>query len=177
MFLKRGIIRFFKIVNCSSFTSEYLSYYHKLKFSMTSDPIVVETVVNAPASIVWQALTNKAKMKEWYFDLEAFKPEEGFTFQFYGGTEERQYLHLCKVVEAIPEKKISHTWMYENVPTQTKVTWELTGEDNSTSIRLIHEGVEGFPADNRDFAKENFVAGWTHIVKTALKDYVEKSLS
>jgi uncharacterized protein YndB with AHSA1/START domain len=142
---------------------------------MNSDPIVVETVVNAPASVVWQALTNKDKMKNWYFDLKEFRPEIGFVFQFYGGVEERQYLHLCKVIEAIPAKKLSHTWMYENVPTETIVTWELTSDNNETTVKVTQVGVDNFPTDNKDFARENFVAGWTHIVKTALKDYVEKS--
>jgi uncharacterized protein YndB with AHSA1/START domain len=143
---------------------------------MDSKAIIVETTVNAPVSVVWQALTDKAKMKEWYFELEEFKPEEDFKFQFYGGTDERQYLHLCKIIEVNPEKKLSHTWMYENVATETTVTWELDADRDNTRIRLTHEGVDNFPADNKDFAKENFVQGWTHIVKTALKDYVEKSL-
>lgn len=39
-------------------------------------------------------------MKQWYFDIKEFKPEVGFEFQFYGGTEEKRYLHLCKNLEA-----------------------------------------------------------------------------
>jgi hypothetical protein len=43
-------------------------------------------------------------------------------------------------------------------------------------LKLTHEGLETFPASNTDFAKENFVAGWTHIVGTSLKEFVEKAL-
>ncbi len=95
-----------------------------------NEPIVVEANINAPASLVWQALTDKAGMKEWYFNLEEFKAEVGFKFQFYGGTEDKQYLHLCTIIEVIPEKKLSHTWMYENVTTETIVTWKLAGDEN-----------------------------------------------
>lgn len=143
---------------------------------MTPGSIVVETEVNATATTVWQALTDKTKMKQWYFDLAEFRADEGFTFQFYGGTDEKQYLHLCKIIEVIAGKKLSHTWVYENVPIETIVTWELTETgQNTTKVKLTHQGVENFPADNKDFARENFVQGWTHIVTTALKDYVESA--
>ena len=141
---------------------------------MNAEPIIVETEVNAPADYVWQAITDSSKMRDWYFDLTDFQAKEGFTFQFYGGTEEKQYLHYCKVMEVMPGKKLSHSWMYENVPVETIVTWELFGTGNTTLVRLTHFGVENLPADNKDFASENFVAGWTHLVKTALKDYIEK---
>lgn len=143
---------------------------------MDTSPIVVETILNAPASRIWESISNKEVMKQWYFDIENFKPEVGAEFQFYGGDKETQYLHLCKIKEVIPGKKLSHTWAYENVPVETLVTFELTAEgNNQTKIKLTHEGLEKFPADNKAFAKENFVAGWNHIIKTSLKAFAEKN--
>lgn len=142
---------------------------------MNNEPIVVGTVLHAPVWKVWEALTDNNKMKQWYFDLPAFKPEVGFQFQFTGGTEEHQYLHLCKITEAIPEKKLAYTWMYENVPVETVVSFELFEEaGNKTRIRLTHDGVENFPKNNPDFAKQNFIQGWTEIVNNSLKEFVEK---
>jgi uncharacterized protein YndB with AHSA1/START domain len=141
---------------------------------MNSEPIIVETIVNAQATVIWNALTDKEQMKKWYFDLEEFEATKGFKFQFYGGTEDRQYLHLCEVVEVVTGNKLSHTWMYESVPIETTVTWELFAkDDDQTTVRLTHHGVEKFPADNKDFARENFVQGWTQIVKLSLKNFVE----
>jgi len=54
---------------------------------MNNKPFVIERIYNAPIARVWKAITNKADMKKWYFDLAEFKPEVGFEFQFLGGAE------------------------------------------------------------------------------------------
>ena len=51
---------------------------------MSNEPFVIERTFNAPSSKVWQAITDKEQMKEWYFDLADFKAEPGFQFQFEG---------------------------------------------------------------------------------------------
>src|SRR5437016_3007348 len=93
--------------------------------TISSSPIIVEETYNTPAEKVWTAITDKNEMKQWYFPLAAFKPEVGFSFQFYGGTEDKQYLHLCKVTEVIPNKKISYTWKYDGYAGSSLVTFEL----------------------------------------------------
>ena len=62
---------------------------------VTPEPVIKEVTIDAPVDRVWKAITDKEDMKQWYFDLENFEPKPGFKFQFYGGTEEHQYLHLC----------------------------------------------------------------------------------
>ncbi len=42
---------------------------------MNQEPIVLERSFHAPADKVWQALTIKNKMKEWYFDIDNFKSD------------------------------------------------------------------------------------------------------
>jgi len=76
---------------------------------MKNEPFVIERTYNATAEKVWQAITDKNQMKQWYFDLKEFKPEVCFEFQFYGGTPEKQWLHLCKVTEVIPMKKLAYS--------------------------------------------------------------------
>ena len=123
---------------------------------------------------VWNAITDKQEMKEWYFDLAEFKAEPGFEFNFVGGTEEHQYLHLCEVKEVIRERKISYTWRYENDPGESLVTWELSPDGDKTRLVLKHEGVETFASDNPDFDRKNFVQGWNDIVLNSLKNYLAK---
>ena len=137
--------------------------------------IVIERTFQAPASAVWQAITNKDQMKKWYFDLPDFNPEVGKTFQFYGGDANKQYLHLCEVTQVIVEKKIQYSWRYDGYPGNSWVTFELFGEGNRTRVRLTHEGLETFPKANPDLAKERFEEGWTYIMHTSLKGYLEKS--
>ena len=141
---------------------------------MKQEPIRIERTFHAPVSKVWQALTNPLEMKKWYFDLPDFKAEKGAKFQFYGGpSPEKQYLHLCVVTEVEYEKKITYSWRYDGYPGNSFVTFNLTKNGDNTTLHLIHSDIETFAEDNPDFAKSNFVEGWTAIVHTSLKNYLE----
>jgi len=141
---------------------------------MKDEPVIIEKVLSVPVAQVWKAITDKDAMKHWYFDLPEFKPEPGFEFQFNGGTEEHTYLHLCRVTDVIPLKKIAYTWRYDGYEGDSLVTWELFDEGGSTRVRLTHSGLETFPGNIKDFAKTNFVAGWKDIVGTLLANYLER---
>lgn len=141
--------------------------------TMSNEPFVIERTFNAPVEKVWKAITDKEEMKQWYFDLADFKPEIGFEFQFEGGPDDRKYLHLCKVTEAIQNKKLTYSWRYDGYEGNSFVTFELFPEGEKTKLKLTHTGLETFPA-NPDFAKENFVQGWTHIIGKSLQEYLEK---
>lgn len=142
---------------------------------MKTEPFVIERTFNAPSSRVWKAITDKAKMKQWYFDLSEFKPEVGFEFQFPGeGHNCEKYVHLCKITEVIPGKKLTYTWRYENHEGNSVVSFELFEEGNSTRLKLTHAGLETFLMNNPDFAKESFAEGWTQLIGTSLKEFVEK---
>ncbi len=114
-------------------------------------------------------------MKLWYFSLHEFIPEIGFEFSFLSGPdEEHKYMHLCKIVEVIPEKKLAYAWIYEGFEGDSLVTFELFEEGNSTKLKLKHEGLESFPSNNPDFSAESFAEGWTWIIETSLKEYLDK---
>jgi len=141
---------------------------------MNNAPIIIERTLNAPAATVWTALTDNNEMKQWYFVLPEFRPEVGFEFSFLGGPPEKEYLHLCKITDVVPGKKITYSWRYDGYEGISFVSFELFAEGEKTRLKLTHEGLESFPASNPDFAATNFVAGWTHIIGTSLKDFVEK---
>ena len=140
---------------------------------MKNEPFVIERTYNATAEKVWQAITDKNQMKQWYFDLKEFKPEVGFEFQFYGGTPEKQWLHLCKVTEVIPMKKLAYSWRYDNYEGNSFVTFELFPEENKTRLKLTHSALETF-ADIPELRKENFAKGWTSLIGTSLNEFLEK---
>ena len=141
---------------------------------MKNEPIVIEKLYGAPIAKVWTALTDKNEMKQWYFDLAEFKPEVGFEFSFTGGKDDRQYLHLCKVTEVIEAKKLTYSWRYDGYEGISYATFALFEEGNQTKLKLTHKGLETFPASNADFARENFVAGWTDIIGKSLSDYLNQ---
>jgi uncharacterized protein YndB with AHSA1/START domain len=141
---------------------------------MTNEPFVIERTCNAPIEKVWAAITNRDQMEQWYFKLKEFKPQVGFVFEFEGGSKEKTYLHRCEITEVIPGKKLSHSWKYIDYPGESFVTWELFDEDGKTRVKLTHAGLETFPAE-KDFARTSFEKGWTAIVGTNLKDFVERA--
>jgi uncharacterized protein YndB with AHSA1/START domain len=141
---------------------------------MKAEPFVIERTYDASADRVWEAITVKEKMKQWYFDLADFQPRVGFEFTFEGGSENQTYIHLCRVTEVIPGRKIAYTWRYKGYPGESKVTFELFPQDGQTRLKLTHEGLETFPQDKPDFAKKSFEAGWTEILGKMLMDFLAK---
>lgn len=139
-------------------------------------PLVIERTFNAPVHKVWEAITDNDKLKQWYFDIAAFKPEVGFTFEFYGSKDGKKFLHLCRVTEVIPNQKLSYTWKYDGYPGESLLTFELFAEGDKTRLVLTHSGLNSFPVtDTNDFAVENFTIGWTQLIGTNLKTFVEKT--
>ena len=135
----------------------------------------IERTLDAPVDKVWKAITDKDQMKQWYFDLAEFKPEVGFEFSFRGqGHKGEQYLHHCKITDVIPGKKLRYSWQYEKYGGNSFVSFELFPEGNKTRIKLTHEGLETFPANNPDFAQESFTAGWTELIGKLLPEFLAK---
>jgi len=142
---------------------------------MKNEAFVIERVYNASPASVWKAITDKDQMKHWYFDLADFKPQVGFEFEFAGkGHKGEQYLHLCKITEVIAGRKLAYSWRYRDQGGNSLVTFELFEEGDKTRLKLTHEGLGTFPAYNADFARESFAAGWTELIGTSLKEFVEK---
>ena len=136
-------------------------------------PLIIERTFHASAAQVWHALTDADAMRVWYFDLPEFKPEVGFAFQFIVEHAGTTYDHRCEVTEAIPLQKLAYTWRYAGHEGESLVTIELFAEGGDTRLKLTHEGLATFPP-HPDFARENFTNGWTQIIGSSLKDYLEK---
>jgi uncharacterized protein YndB with AHSA1/START domain len=137
--------------------------------------IVIERTFRAPAEKVWKAISDRDEMKKWYFDLAAFRPEVGFEFEFEGGPDDRKYLHKCRVTDVVAGKRLAYSWRYDGYEGISYVTFELFDEGAATRLRLTHTGLDTFPAI-ADFAKSNFVAGWTSLIGRSLKEYVEGAI-
>ncbi|TWR28960.1 SRPBCC domain-containing protein [Mucilaginibacter pallidiroseus] len=143
---------------------------------METTPLIIEHAVNAAPSFVWDALTNNDKMKRWYFEIPAFEPEIGYKFEFSGGPEDgEKYLHQCIVTAVEPERKISYTWNYAHIEGSSEVSFDLIPQgDDKTLVRVNHIGLETFPKDRSEFARESFEQGWNYIIGTNLKNFVEQ---
>ncbi len=140
--------------------------------SHLSESVIVERTFNAPVERVWKALTDVEEMRCWYFDLKEFEPEVGFEFEFTVEHEGVKYCHLCKITEVIPQKKLAYTWRYKGHEGDSLVAFELFADGEKTRLKLTHEGLETFPK-TPSFARKRFIQGWTQIIGSSLKEFVE----
>jgi len=139
------------------------------------EPIIVEQEMKKSVDIVWSAITDINQMRQWYFDnIPSFKPEVGFETRFMVKSETREFLHIWKVTEVIPQKLIKYNWSYEEYVGDSFVVFELIKQNSSTLLRLSHHVTEDFPDDIPEFTMESGLAGWTYFIKKRLKDFLEK---
>lgn len=136
--------------------------------------VKISVKVNAPLDKVWNAITNKEQMKNWYFDVPDFEPKIGNNFSFYGGDENEEYHHFCEIVDLIPNEKLKHSWTYPEISKEkTLVKWELKPENEGTIVTLTHKGLEAFEHLGENFKIHSFRKGWEDIVGKSLKEFLE----
>jgi uncharacterized protein YndB with AHSA1/START domain len=142
---------------------------------MNNEPIVVARSYHATVKAVWEAITDVEKMQQWYFPmLEEFEPEVGFETRFDVSIPDKVYVHIWKVKEVIPFKKISYEWKFGGYPGDSLLSWELVADGQDSRIVLTHAGIETFRGDmHPDLSRANFVLGWTDFIGTKLREYVE----
>ncbi len=137
-------------------------------------PIIVEQSYNVSPSKLWQAITVRDEMVEWFFqEIPDFKPEVGFKTQFNINNGERDFLHLWTITEAVPEQKLVYDWRYQGMPGIGKVTFEISPDGDGSRLTLTNEGLESFPKDVPEFSAESCVAGWEYFLQGNLKDYLD----
>jgi hypothetical protein len=121
-------------------------------------PLVVERTYAVSSAAMQAALTEPDRIRQWSFAME-----------------EKQYLHRCRVTAVDALRLFAYTLRYEGYAGDTLVTWELDADGTSMRLRLTHTGVETFPGDVPDFARENFVAGWNALPGTSLPEYFSRT--
>lgn len=143
---------------------------------MEKAQVIIERTYNAPVERVWQAITDIRQMKQWYMPmLSSFRPQVGFETDFTVAKNGKDWTHLWKITEMVPNKKISYEWRFEGFPGNSLVTFELTPNGDKTHLVLSHIGLETFEGDkNPGLEPHNFKEGWTQLIGTLLKEFVEK---
>ena len=143
-----------------------------------AEPIVVEQAFHAPVDVVWNAITDKIQMRQWFFEtINDFDPVPGSETQFNVRVQDQDYTHLWKVTEVIPKRRIAYSWRYGGYPGDSFVVWDLSETTNGTKLKFTHKGHETFPQDNPVFSRESGQAGWHYFICERLKAFVEQQNS
>jgi len=121
--------------------------------------------IQEQAEKIWQALTKKDQMKEWYFHIPDFELKVGTEFNFYEPGEKNEYHHRCIIKEIEPNKKLSYTWTHPSHSNgESLVTWLLNEYNGSTEVILQHNGIENFADAGVAFSQENYQMGWDNFL-------------
>lgn len=144
---------------------------------MSTHPFIIERTFNAPANLLWCAISDRDQMKQWYFDIPGFVPETGREFGFDADCDGHVYHHIFKITESVPGSRLSYSWRYGGQPGESHVTFELFAEGERTRLRLTHAGLETFDSTNPDFERKSFEEGWAFFLETALAQYLSKQLT
>lgn len=137
--------------------------------------IKMSIVVDAPLKKVFRAITDPKELTKWFPDLAVFEPKVGgrVQFTFYKGNSDKRdkdFYHEGQVLEFDPDKRISYTWSYKNIPgfPRTTVTWHLKDiGNNRTRVDLVHSGFVGTKNEMYDNHKE----GWKHFLNNLVLHY------
>jgi len=132
------------------------------------------TNISAPASRVWDALTNPDIIKQYFFGTQAISDwKEGSSLEFKGEWDGKKYVDKGVILKSEPEKLFQYTYLssFSNLPDlpeiYANITYELLEEDGETTVTVKQENVANEEA--RKHSEQN----WQNVLK-ALKDLLEK---
>ena len=132
------------------------------------------TTIAAPASRVWDALTNPELIKQYFFGTQAVSDwKEGSTLEFKGVWEGKEYLDKGVILKSHPEKLFQYTYYssFSNLPdvpeNYANISYELNEQDGETTLTVKQENVANEEA--RKHSEQN----WTYVLQ-GLKELLEK---
>ena len=140
------------------------------------EPVIVEQTYDTSIDAVWSSITEIDQMRQWYFEnIPSFKPEVGFETRFNVQSQDRNFLHMWKVTEVVPLKKIKYKWKFKDYPGDSFVVFELLKQNDMTKLKLTYKVLEDFSEDIPEFRRESGVEGWTFFIRKRLKEFLENN--
>jgi len=150
----------------------------------TIDPqldFVIERVIDAPARLVWEALTKPEHLKQWYMPKDwgrvaraemDVRPGGIFSIDI-AGADGQEFPNLGCFLEVIPRERLVWTSMlfpgyrpavFDDIPITAIVTMETVGTGTRYLFTALHR-------DAADFEK-NKASGWQQGTEIAVEQFV-----
>jgi uncharacterized protein YndB with AHSA1/START domain len=142
---------------------------------MSANIIATSTVeINAPASSVWDALTNPEMIEKYLFGTKAKSEwKVGSPIEYSGEYEGKSYHDKGEILQMLPEKLFQHTYFssmsgLEDKPENyANVSYELDEENGKTKLTVRQENVQS------EEAKVHSEKNWKTVLNT-LKELLER---
>jgi uncharacterized protein YndB with AHSA1/START domain len=132
------------------------------------------TTIEAPASEVWDALTNPKMIKQYFFGTDAISDwKEGSTLEFRGTWDGKEYVDKGVILKTEPYKLFQYSYFssFSSLPdtpeNYANITYELLEDGNETTLNVKQENIHSEEA--RKHSEEN----WNSVLKD-LKALIEK---
>ncbi|HUI01822.1 MAG TPA: SRPBCC domain-containing protein [Nitrososphaerales archaeon] len=112
-----------------------------------SSEITKSVLIDAPASVIFRALTDEKELVQWMPRTARMDPRVGgeYEFVFYKAANKSETAARGRIVEIVPDRKLVYTfaWTREGpAAPSTLLTWTLEeGSDGKTRVTLVHSGV------------------------------------
>jgi len=135
--------------------------------------VIITQQFSVSVSELWAAITKQSQMVQWFFEnIPEFNPEVGFSTQFLIENEGRQFTHLWKIVEVVPNHKIVYNWSYLEYTGEANVSFELTENEKGSLLTLTNKWLGEFSQDIPEFSRESCLGGWQYFINGRLKKHV-----
>lgn len=130
--------------------------------------------IDATPEAVWNALTNPAIIKQYFFGTEAVSDwKEGSTLEFKGEYEGKQYMDKGVIMKYEQPKMLQYTYLSSMSGKEDKpenyaiITYALTPEENSTRLDITQDNIPTAEA------QEHSLKNWSDVSKQ-IKQIVEQ---
>lgn len=147
-----------------------------------SNEIKQRIEINSSPNVIFKAISDPKDLVLWFPDVAILEPKVGgkFKISFLKDSKKSKmkmdmdFINEGKILEIITNKKLVHTWHWNQIPyfPETTVVWDLESlGNNKTRITLSHTGFSGKeegPASLEEHAK-----GWSFFLNE-LTSYCEK---
>jgi len=127
-------------------------------------------VLRRPVQEVWEAISQKSRLEEWFMQ-NTFNSVEGHSFEFFDKPGEKwRGVYQCEIISCQPPLNLAYSWSHSKLKHTTYVWWKLDTIRGLTVLELEHSGFKGF----LDVISSFFYTRFWDLKLRRLQDYLQR---